>query len=199
MSVIRYRRVVIAVLVSLGLVSGAMAADVYLTDPSHTLVGFTVRHFVITKVRGKFNEFAGTIIYDAADVTKSSMRGTIKTASVDTDNQKRDDHLRSAEFFDAANHPEITFASRRVEKRQDGFTLIGDLTMRGVTKEVALPVTITGKIVDPRGKTRLGFEASLRINRQDFGIAYSKTMDNGGLIVSDTVDIELIGEAIKEG
>jgi len=189
----------VAVFTSLCFVSGALAADVYVTDPSHTQVGFTVRHFVIAKVRGKFKDFTGTITYDENDVTKSSVKGTIKTASIDTDHQKRDDHLRSPDFFDVANYPEITFVSKRVEKRQDGLMLIGDLTIRAVTKEVAIPFMITGKIVDPSGKTRLGFEGNLRINRQEYGVSYNKTMDNGGLIVSDTVDIELIGEAIKQG
>jgi polyisoprenoid-binding protein YceI len=158
-----------------------------------------VRHFVISKVRGKFNEFTGTITYDENDITKSGMRGTIKATSIDTDNQKRDDHLRSPDFLDVANYPDITFSSKRVEKRQDGLVLIGDLTIRGTTKEVVVPFTITGKIVDPGGKMRIGFEASLRINRQEFGVAYSKTMDSGGLVVGDTVDIELVGEAVRQG
>jgi polyisoprenoid-binding protein YceI len=175
------------------------AADVYMTDPAHTLVGFTTRHFVINKVRGKFNEFHGVIVYDESDITKSSMKGTIKVASIDTDDQKRDDHLRSADFFDAANYPEITFVSKKVEKRGDAYVLIGDLTIRGTTKEVTIPFVITGKIVDTRGQVRIGFEANLQINRKDFGVAYHRVMDNGGLVVSDTVEIELIGEGIKEG
>ena len=189
----------VAVIVNLLLAGVALASDVYKTDTSHTLVGFTVRHFVINKVRGKFNEFSGTIVYDEQDITTSSMQGTIQVASIDTDDQKRDDHLRSADFFDAANHPEITFTSKRVAKRGNGQALIGDLTIRGTTKEVVLPFIITGKVVDPRGKTRIGFEATLQINRKDFGVAYHRLMDNGGLVVGDTVDIELIGEAIKEG
>jgi polyisoprenoid-binding protein YceI len=185
--------------VSLLMAGWTCAADVYTTDPEHTLVGFTTRHFVINKVRGKFNEFHGVIVYDESDTTKSSMKGTIKVASIDTDNQKRDEHLRSADFFDAANHPEITFASQKVEKRGDGYVLIGDLTIRGTTKEVTIPFVITGKIVDTRGQTRIGFEANLQINRKDFGVAYHRVMDNGGLVVGDTVEIELIGEGIKEG
>jgi polyisoprenoid-binding protein YceI len=177
----------------------AFAADVYKADTEHTFVGFTVRHFVINKVRGKFNEFDGHIIYDESDITRSSMRGTIKVASIDTDNQERDDHLRSADFFDAANHPDITFVSKRVERRDNGQVLIGDLTIRGTTREVTMPFTITGKIIGLRGKIIIGFEATLQINRKDFGVAYHRLMDNGGLVVGDTVHIELIGEAIKEG
>lgn len=189
---------VLAGVVSLGVAYGALAADVYMTDTAHTLVGFTVRHLVITKVRGKFNEFVGTITYDENDVTKSSLHGTIKTVSIDTDDAKRDEHLRSTDFFDAATHPEITFASKRIEKKGEGYVMIGDLTIRGTTKEVAMPFTLTGKITH-RGKTRIGFEASLQINRKDFGVSYHRLTDTGGLVVSDTVDIDLIGEAIKQG
>jgi polyisoprenoid-binding protein YceI len=187
----------IIMLASLVGVGRAFAADVYKTDTAHTLVGFTVRHFVINKVRGKFNEFDGHIVYDESDITRSSMRGTIKVASIDTDNQERDEHLRSADFFDAVNHPEITFVSKRVEKRGNGQVLIGDLTIRGTSKEVTIPFAITGKIDGLRGETVIGFEATLQINRKDFGVAYHRLMDNGGLVVGDTVDIELIGEAIE--
>ena len=186
----------IVMLVSLLGVGSAFATDVYKTDMEHTLVGFTVRHFAINKVRGKFNEFDGRIAYDETDITRSSMQGTIKVASIDTDNPKRDDHLRSADFFDAANHPEITFVSKRVEKRNNGHVLIGDLTIRGTTKEDD-SVCHYGKIDGLHDKTIIGFEATLRINRKDFGVAYHRLMDNGGLVVGDTVDIELIGEAIE--
>jgi polyisoprenoid-binding protein YceI len=189
---------IIMILLSLFGEGSAVATEVYKTDMEHTLVGFTVRHFMINKVRGKFNEFDGHIVYDESDITRSSMQGTIKVASIDTDNQKRDDHLRSADFFDAANHPEITFVSKRVEMRDNGQVLIGDLTIRGTTKEVTIPFAITGKIASLRGKTIIGFEATLQINRKDFGVAYNRLMDNGGLVVGDTVDIELIGEAIEE-
>lgn len=195
------RFVLLALAIIVCVISGQVtfaAADTYVTDTAHTLVGFTVRHLVITKVRGKFNEFVGTITYDEHDITKSALQGTIKTASIDTDNEKRDKHLRSADFFDAANHPEITFASKRIEKKDDGYVMIGDLSIRGITQEVEMPFSLTGKMTH-QGKTRIGFEASLRINRKDFGVAYHNVTDSGGLVVSDTVDIELVGEAIKTG
>jgi polyisoprenoid-binding protein YceI len=194
----RFVSAIIIMLLSLLGGGSVFSTEVYKTDTEHTLVGFTVRHFVINKVRGKFNEFDGHIVYDESDITRSSMQGTIKVASIDTDNQERDDHLRSADFFDAANHPEITFVSKRVERRDTGQVLIGDLTIRGTTKEVTMPFAITGKIVGLRGKTIIGFEATLQINRKDFGVAYHRLMDNGGFVVGDTVDIELIGEAIEE-
>ncbi len=189
---------VLAVCLTSCFVGVALGADTYTVDRSHTTVGFTVRHLVINKVRGKFNEFSGTIVYDEKDITKSSLQGTIKAASIDTDHEKRDKHLRSPDFFDAAGYPEITFKSKIMEKDGDGLVLVGDLTMRGTTKEIRIPFEITGKIKDPWGKTRIGFEALLRINRQEFGISYSKTMDNGGLIVGNRVNIELIGEAVLQ-
>ncbi len=188
----------LAVFLTFCLTSVAFGADTYMVDGSHTTVGFTVRHLVINKVRGKFGEFSGTIVYDENDIAKSSLQGTIKAASIDTDHAKRDKHLRSPDFFDAAGHPDITFQSKGVAKEGDSLVLLGDLTMRGTTKEIRIPFEITGKIKDPWGKMRIGFEATLRINRQDFGISYSKTMDNGGLIVGNRVNIELVGEAVLE-
>lgn len=187
-----------AVAVSLWLAGTALAIDTYTPDPSHTTVGFTARHFVITKVRGQFKEFTATIMYDEQDITKSSLQGSIKTASIDTGNQKRDDHLRSGDFFDAAKFPEITFRSTRVEKQGDAYVMVGPLTIRDVTKEVSVPFNLTGKVTDPNGKERVGFDAYLKINRKDFGVSWDKKMDNGSLVVSDTIDIEIIVEAIKK-
>lgn len=186
-----------ALFASLCLITQAFAADTYKPDVSHSLVGFTARHFVITKVRGKFNDYRATIVYDEKDISRSSLTGTIKVASIDTDNEKRDTHLRSADFFDAEKFPDITFESKRVEKQDQQYVMIGDLTIRGVTKEIAVPFTVTEKITDTQGKTRIGFEAKLQLNRQDYGVSWSKKMDNGGLVVSDTIDIEIIVEAIK--
>lgn len=187
-----------AVIASLWLAGTALAMDTYTPDPSHTTVGFSARHFVITKVRGQFKEFTATIMYDEQDITKSSLQGTIKVASIDTGNQKRDDHLRSADFFDAAKFPDITFRSTRIEKQGDAYVMVGPLTIRDVTKEVKVPFNLTGKVTDPNGKQRVGFDAYLKINRKDFGVAWEKKMDNGGLVVSDDIDIELLVEAIKK-
>jgi polyisoprenoid-binding protein YceI len=125
------------------------------------------------------------------------MQGTIQAASIDTDHAKRDNHLRSPDFFDVVNHPEINFKSKSVMKENDGLVLVGDLTIRDTTKEVQLPFKVTGKIQDPQGNTVIGFEATLSLDRQEFGIAYSRVMDNGGLIVGNEVNIELVGEAIS--
>jgi len=175
----------------------ALAADTFNIDKSHSSIMFAVKHMVVSKVKGEFNEYSGTILYDEADVTKSSVEVTIKTASIDTKDQKRDDHLRSPDFFDAEKHPEITFKSKRVEKAKDGFVAVGDLTMHGVTKEITIPFEITGVINDPWGNTRMGVSAELELNRQDYGVSWSQKLDTGGLVVGDDVGIEIEIEAIK--
>jgi polyisoprenoid-binding protein YceI len=148
-------------------------------------------------VKGEFNEWSGTILYDDKDISKSSVEVNLKTASVDTKDVKRDEHLRSADFFDVEKHPEIIFKSKRIEKSDDGYVAVGDLTLRGVTKEIQISFEIAGMITDPYGNTRMGLSASTKINRQDFGVSWSKTLDTGGLVVSDDVDIEIEIEAVK--
>jgi len=192
-----YVRATLTVVISLWFATTALGADTYTPDASHTTVGFMVRHFIITKVRGRFNDFTATIVYDDQDISKSSLQGTIQTASIDTGHAKRDADLRSANVFEVEKFPEITFHTTRVEPKGDGYVLVGPLTIRDVTREVAIPFTVTGKLVDTRGKERIGFEANLQINRRDFGLTWDRRMDNGGLVVSDLVDIEIIVEAIK--
>ena len=177
--------------------STGVAADTFTIDPNHSSIGFTVKHMVVTKVKGGFDEYAGTILYDDKDLTKSSVEVTIKTASIDTNTPRRDDDLRSPNFFDAAKYPEITFTSRRIEKSGDGYTAIGDLTMHGVTKEINMPFTIAGTVTDPMGNTRLGLSAQTSLNRQDYGITWSKKLDNGGLVAGDEVQISIEVEAVK--
>ncbi len=183
---------------SLLLTSPVFAADQYTIDPQHTDVGFAVQHLVISNVRGNFTDVSGKILYDEADITKSSVNVTIKTASIDTHNADRDKHLRSPDFFDVTKYPEITFQSRGIEKHGDGYLCIGTLTMHGVSKKIGIPFQITGKIKDPRGNTRIGVEAALTLNRQDFGISWNKAMDNGGLMVGNKVKINLSVEAIQQ-
>lgn len=175
----------------------ARAADTYQIDPAHTSIGFAVRHLVLSKVKGNFKEFAGSIVYDEEDITRSSVDVTIQADSINTENAKRDKHLRSPDFLDAEKFPTLTFKSKRIEKRPDGLVAVGDLTIHGVTREVAMPFTILGKVVDPWGDTRIGAEASLTINRHDYGVSWSKRMDSGGLVVGDDVEIEISVEAIK--
>jgi polyisoprenoid-binding protein YceI len=171
------------------------AQEKYEIDRSHSNVSFTVRHMVVAKMSGGFKEFSGTILYDEKDITKSSVNVTIKTASINTQNERRDNDLRGDNFFNAATDSLITFVSKKIEQKGDGYIAIGDLTIRGVTKQVELPFKILGKIEDTRSK-RLGIEAGMTINRFDYGVKWDRTMDNGSLVVDKNVDINLNVEAV---
>jgi len=171
------------------------AADLYNIDPAHSTVGFAVSHMVINTVHGKFNEFTGTVSLDGTAVKEAT--GTIQAKSIDTGIEKRDDHLRSDAFFDVAKFPTITFQSKRTEKQGSDTTLIGDFTMHGVTKEISLPLTVKGPIKDPWGNTRVGLQARTKINRRDFGIKFSQTLETGALVVGDEIELEINAEAVK--
>lgn len=168
-------------------------------DSSHAHASFTVRHLVITNVRGEFGKTEGTLVLDEGDVTRSKVEATIDVASVNTREAKRDEHLKSPDFFDVAKHPKMTFKSTKVEKAGDGMLKVtGDLTLKGVTKSVVLAVTgPTKEIKDPWGNTRRGIEASTSINRQDFGVSWSKLIE-AGPVVGDQVKIEIEAEFIKD-
>lgn len=170
----------------------------YRIDPAHSSIGFAIRHLEINWVEGRFKEFTGTIRYDDKDITKSSVEFSAKVASIDTEVEARDRHLRSADFFEVEKYPEMTFRSTRVERKgKDGYVLHGDLTIKGVTKPVQLPFTITGAVKDARGNTRFGIEAETRINRRDFGITYGSAFAGGGLDVGNEVTIRLRLEAMQ--
>lgn len=170
-----------------GLVSGAT----YQIDASHSTAAFTVRHMMVTNVSGAFGKLAGTVEFDPANPAASKIDVTIEAASVDTRNPKRDEHLRSADFFDVANHPTITFRSKKVERTgEDRYRVTGDLTIRGVTKEVTLEVETTPEI-QAQGTARFGASATTRINRKDFGVNWNRTLDTGGVVVSDEVRINI--------
>jgi polyisoprenoid-binding protein YceI len=171
----------------------ALAADEFKIDPNHSSANFTVTHMTLSTVHGRFTDFSGKIVYDGKDITKSSVSVIIKTASINTDVDARDKHLRSADFFDVANFTEITFQSKSVEKRGNRFVAHGTLTIRGVSKDVDLPFILAGPVND--GKvTLLAAKAALTINRQDFGVAWNKPFNNG-FAVSNEVRIELNVEA----
>ena len=164
-------------------------------DPLHSNVSFAIKHMGLAMIRGRFDEFAGTITAGGTP-EKSSVQVTIKTASIDTDIAARDEHLRKPDFFDAEKYPEITFRSARVEKARDGFVAHGTLTMRGVSREIALPFTLAGPIRHPRAGTRFGVETSVRLNRQDYGLTYHEVLDNGALALANDVDIAISLEAV---
>lgn len=169
----------------------------YKVDVAHTSVSFSVKHMVIATVRGSFTDFEGEITYDEKDLSKWSVKGKISVESINTNNADRDKHLRSADFFDSKKYPYITFESKNFRKEGDGYVCTGILTMKGVSKEIEIPFKILGKVKDPLGKERIGVEASLKLNRQDYGISWSKTLDNGGLVAGNEVKIELSAEFVK--
>jgi polyisoprenoid-binding protein YceI len=185
-------------IIALAIAAPSLSAAVWDFDKAHSNIGFTVRHMVITKVQGKFDDFSGTISFDGKDLSAGSVDVSIKTASINTGVANRDNHLKSNDFFAADSFPQLTFKSKKVVPGADGaFKIVGDLTMRGVTKEVTLDATFNGTIKDPMGNSRAGFTASARINRQDWGISWSKTLDSGGLVASNDVDINLDIEAVE--
>ena len=167
-------------------------------DPAHTDVGFSVKHLMISTVRGRFGVVRGTIRLDPADFARSSADVEIETASIDTRQEQRDVHLRSADFFDATVHPLITFRSRTAE-RIDGerFTLTGDLTIRGVTREVVLRGTDEGRGVDPWGAEKAAFSAETTIDRRDFGLMWNQALETGGVLVANEIRITLDVQAAR--
>lgn len=182
------------------MIAGAtrVAAAHYEVDSQHTTVGFSIRHMVINDVKGSFKDFTGAIEYDGKDPLTIQAKGTIKAASIETGIDGRDEHLRGPDFLDAMKHPDILFESKRVEKKGDGYVLIGKFTLHGVTKEVALPLTVSGPVTDPWGKNRIGIEISARLNRQDYGIRWNKTLDNGGVLIGNEVKVEINAEAVQK-
>ncbi|MDX2086931.1 MAG: YceI family protein [Kofleriaceae bacterium] len=175
-----------------------MTASNWNFDLSHSSINFHVRHLMIAKVHGRFTKWGGTLLLDEADLTKSKIDVTIETGSVDTRDEKRDAHLRSADFFDAENIPTMTYKSTSVTKLSDDeLEVTGDLTLRGVTKEVRLRVELNGKQKDPWGGTRIGFSAKTSLNRKDYGLNWNAALEAGGVLVGEKVEITLEIQAIQ--
>jgi polyisoprenoid-binding protein YceI len=169
----------------------------YKIDPAHSIIGFNIRHNEITLVGGRFKDFTGTIHYDKKDVSKSSVEFKAKVESIDTGVAARDNHLRTADFFEVAKYPEMTFKSTRVERKGKSYLLTGDLTLKGVTRQVSLPFTITGAIKDARGNTRIGIAAQTQLDRRDYGITWGHALPGGGFDVAHDVTIDLHLEAMQ--
>jgi polyisoprenoid-binding protein YceI len=167
-------------------------------DLSHSSLNFHVRHLMVSKVHGRFSIWSGVLELDEQDITRSSIDVTIDATSVDTKEDKRDAHLRSADFFDVEKFPTLTFKSTKVEKKgDDEVAMTGDLTIHGVTKSVTLAVELGGQVKDPWGGTRTGFSAKTSINRKDFGLGWNAVLEAGGVVVGEKVEITLEIEAIK--
>jgi len=176
-----------------------VSAATWNIDPDHTSVGFKIRHLMVSNVKGAFDRHSGVVDLDEKDITKSRVDVTIETASINTNVQKRDEHLRSADFFDVAKYPTMTFTSKKVAKGSNGqLNVAGDLTIRGITREVVLAVDpLSGESKDPWGNIRIGTSASAKINRKDFGLTWNKALETGGVVVGDEVFITLEIEMIK--
>lgn len=164
-------------------------------DPVHSDVSIIARHFVVSKVRGHFNEYSGEIV-TAANPLDSTVNATIKAASIDTKNEQRDGHIRNADFLDVENHPEITFRSTGLSADGDDFTLAGELTLRGNTRPVSLALEINGFGPDPFGGQRVGFSARTTITRKDFGVNFNAVLEGGGAVVSDKLEVVMEIEAV---
>jgi len=174
-----------------------LRAESYKIDPSHSEVGFTIRHMV-SNVRGRFNDFAGTVDMDPKAPQKGSVEFSIKATSIDTGNADRDKHLRTADFFDVEKYPEITFKSDSVKPAgKNKYDVTGTLTMHGVSKKVTLPVTYLGEGKDPWGNTRAGFETGTKLDRKAYGIVWNKAIDNGGVLLGDDVNVSINLETVK--
>ena len=194
------RRMILAAAVLCLAMPGLSLAAPWEFDPAHTGVHFKVRHLMVSSVRGDFEKVSGKIVYDEADVTKSAADITIDAASVNTRVAKRDEDLRSPNFLDVAKYPTITFKSKRVEKSADGLLkMTGDLTIHGVTKEVVLNIEgPSPAIKDPMGNIRVGGQATSKISRKDFGLVWNKTLETGGVVVGDEVDITIDVEIYRK-
>ena len=172
----------------------------YQIDPAHSAAQFKVRHMMIANVKGEFDKVSGTAVYDPANPAASSVEATIDVASISTRDEQRDTHLKSPDFFDVEKYPTITFKSKRVTSSgSDSFSVAGDLTIHGVTKEVTLNVEeLTEEAKDPWGNLRRGAEAKTRIHRKDFGMTFNMALDTGGFVVGEDVDISIDVEMVRQ-
>ena len=170
----------------------------WVIDPSHTLVEVSAKHMMFTTVKGRFTGVRGTIVDHADDPTQSSVEAEIDASTIATGDAQRDAHLRSADFLDVENYPTITFRSTRIHGTRERFRVVGDLTIRGVTREVVLDAELQGRGTNPFGKEVAGFTATGQINRKDFGLTWNVALETGGMLVSDTVKIALDVQAFRQ-
>jgi len=176
-----------------------MANTKWVIDPTHSEIGFKVRHLMISNVSGKFDQFEAEVETENEDFATAQIRATIKTASVNTSNLQRDEHLRNSDFFEVENHPDILFTSQKVEKiDKDNFVLHGNLTLKGITKQVKLQVEYSGFTKDPWGGERAGFVVTGKINRNDFGLSFNAALETGGVVLGDEVKIHSEIQLVKQ-
>lgn len=182
----------------MGTTQAAVNTTTWKIDPAHTNVEFAAKHLMITTVKGRISDVEGQIVISDADPSKSSVSATLKAASIDTRTPQRDDHLRSADFLDAANFPEITFRSTRITGDKSDFKVTGDLTIRGVTREITLDATNEGTSKDPWGGDRIAFSATTKIDRREFGLTWNQAIEAGGVLVGNDIKISIDVQAVKQ-
>ena len=193
------KRIMIVVAMILAIPFAAVAST-WNIDPDHSNLGFKIKHLMVPNVKGNFEKYSGVVEIDDKDITKSKIEITIDTSSINTNVKKRDDHLRSADFFDVTKYPTITFVSKKVTRLDENrLKVVGDLTIRGVTREITVDVDgPSPEVKDPGGNIRRGATGTLKINRKDFGMMWHKTLDNGGLVVGDDVKISVEVELVRK-
>jgi len=174
------------------------AAETYKTDPAHTDIEFKVPYMLMTTVSGRFDSYEGTLVWDEKNPKNSSLQVTIQAGSINTNNEKRDGHLKSPDFFNVEKYPTITFKSEKIKKEGDGYVAIGTLTMHGVSKEFKIPFTVTDKVTGMYGNTRRGVSAEFTVDRTDFDISWNKTLDKGGLLVGKEVTVIVSAQGVLE-
>ena len=175
-----------------------MTTNTWNIDAAHSGINFSIRHMVVSKVRGRFAKYSGALSLDDEDLTRSLVEATIDASSIDTGTEQRDAHLRSPDFFDVEKFPELRFRSQRIEKLDgDRYRVVGELTIRDVTREVSLDVEYGGRAKDPWGNERMGFLAKASLDRKDFGLKWNQVLEAGGVLVGDRVEIELEVQAVK--
>lgn len=190
------RRIFAWIMAALLLSGSYLFGAEYTVDKAHTSVGFKVRHLMITNVRGSFKEFSGTADFDTKSMAFNALEATVDVKSIDTGIEKRDKHLRSEDFFFADKHPQLKFSMTGYKADGDEGKMSGNLTMRGITKPVEMEVEIVGVQKDFNGQTRVGFSMEGKVNREDFGLTWNRALETGGVVVGDTVTIEIEGQLV---
>jgi polyisoprenoid-binding protein YceI len=175
-----------------------MATERWEIDSSHSGIHFSVRHLVIAKVRGQFSRWTGAVVVPDGDFTKASVEAVVDASSIETGVADRDAHLKSADFFDVAQFPEVTFKAARVTPTGDDLRVVGDLTIKGITREVTLDVEPLGQVKDPWGNDRVAFSAKTAIDRKDFGLTWNQVLETGGVAVGDRINLEIEVEAVRQ-
>ncbi len=190
--------IVSAFVLGIFVTAGICFAETYAIDPVHSEIGFAIKHMSVSNVKGNFKDYSGSIQFDSADPAALSAEATIQVASINTQNTDRDKHICNADFLDAEKFPTINFKSTSVAKEGDQYVLSGDFTLHGVTKSIAIPLTVSGPVKNPQGASIIGLSGEVTINRQDYGITWSKALDTGGLMLGNDVKVSIEIEAGKQ-